>query len=131
MALCTATVVRLEASGNEASLVCAGHPLPYRLRAGQVRAIGRTGPLLGAFEDADWLPESVELESGDVLVLYTDGVTDARGEDGERFGATRLEQALAGAVTAEDAVDQVKRALDAFAGDLTDDDTAILAMQKL
>jgi len=131
MALCTAAVVLLEQSGTRASLVCAGHPLPYRVREGRVTAIGRTGPLLGAFEHVDWQPAAVGLEPGDLLVLFTDGVTDARAETGDRFGTTRLEAALSGATGADEAVAQIKAALDAFAGDLSDDDTAILAMQKL
>ena len=46
---------------------------------------GASGPMLGAWEDSHWRPETLGLEPGDVLVLYTDGVTDACGESG-RFG---------------------------------------------
>ena len=130
MALCTAAVVLLRAASNEASLVCAGHPLPYLVRDGQVQAVGRTGPLLGAFEQGHWMPTSLELEPGDVLVLYTDGVTDARGSDG-RFGESRLEETLVGAASAAEAVERIRAALDAFAGGEQDDDTAVLALQKL
>jgi serine phosphatase RsbU (regulator of sigma subunit) len=129
MALCTAAVVQLRDDG-EASLVCAGHPLPYLIRAGQAQAVGRIGPLLGAFENGHWLPATVQLQGGDVLVLYTDGVLDARGDD-SRFGEERLEAALTGTTSAAEAVERIRAALFEFAGGEQDDDTAVLALQKL
>jgi PAS domain S-box-containing protein len=131
LALCTAAVLQFPNGGSSrASLVCAGHPLPYLIRAGQVRAVGRTGPLLGAFEHAQWPVASLELQSGDVLVLYTDGVLDARGAEG-RFGESRLETALVGTASADEAVERIQAELLAFAGIEQDDDLAILAMQKV
>jgi serine phosphatase RsbU (regulator of sigma subunit) len=129
MALCTAAVVLLR-DGGSASLVCAGHPLPYLIRGGEPRPVGRTGPLLGAFDHGHWLAASLEIEPGDVLVLYTDGVLDARGPD-DRFGEDRLAATLAGTTSAEDAVERIRSALLEFAGTEQDDDTAVLAMQKL
>jgi PAS domain S-box-containing protein len=130
MALCTVAIAVLPDDTNEASLVCAGHPLPYLIRGGEVRAVGRTGPLLGAFEHGHWLAAGVNLEPGDVLVLYTDGVLDAKGPN-DRFGEKRLEQALTGATSAEDAVERIRSALHDFAGVEQDDDTAVLAIQRL
>jgi PAS domain S-box-containing protein len=130
MALCTAAVVLLRDNGSPASLVCAGHPLPYLIRGGEVRAVGRIGPLLGAFEHGQWTSAALELERGDVLVLYTDGVLDARGSAG-RFGESRLEATLAGVTSADDAVERIRAALLEFAGSEQDDDVAVLAMQKL
>jgi serine phosphatase RsbU (regulator of sigma subunit) len=130
MALCTVAIALLRDDSNEASLVCAGHPLPYLIRGGEVRAVGRTGPLLGAFEHGHWLAAGVDLEPGDVLVLYTDGVLDAKGPN-DRFGEERLEHALTGATSAEDAVERIRAALEGFAGAEQDDDTAVLAIQRL
>jgi serine phosphatase RsbU (regulator of sigma subunit) len=50
----------------------------------------RTGPPLGAFEEGTWGVERVTLSGGDVLVLYTDGVTEAEHTAGEFYGADRL-----------------------------------------
>jgi serine phosphatase RsbU (regulator of sigma subunit) len=130
MALCTVAMVLLREDGGEASLVCAGHPLPYLIRDGRAQQVGRTGPLLGAFEHGHWLSAALEIERGDVLVLYTDGVLDARGPE-NRFGEERLEQTLAGASGAEGAVEEVRRALHDFAGPEQDDDIAVLAIEKL
>jgi serine phosphatase RsbU (regulator of sigma subunit)/PAS domain-containing protein len=130
MALCTAAVLQLRDNDGAASLVCAGHPLPYLVRGGEAHAVGRTGPLLGAFEHGHWLAANLEIEPGDVLVLYTDGVLDARGPD-SRFGEERLEAALSGVTSAEDAVERIRAALFEFAGAEQDDDIAVLALQKL
>ena len=130
MALCTAAVVLLREDGGDASLVCAGHPLPYLIRDGRPRPVGRTGPLLGAFEQGHWLAATLDIRAGDVLVLYTDGVLDARGPD-SRFGEERLEQTLGGVASAEEAVERIQRALLDFGGHDQDDDIAALAIQRL
>jgi serine phosphatase RsbU (regulator of sigma subunit) len=96
--MCTAACLRVTpAAGGEplrAQLVCAGHPPPYLVRAGgELEELCRPGPLLGAFGDAAWQPKVLELATGDGIVLYTDGVTDAQGRDG-RFGQERLESVL-------------------------------------
>jgi serine phosphatase RsbU (regulator of sigma subunit)/PAS domain-containing protein len=130
MALCTAAVVLLREDGGDASLVCAGHPLPYLIRDGQPRPVGRTGPLLGAFEQGHWLAATLDIRAGDVLVLYTDGVLDARGPD-SRFGEERLEQTLGGVAGAEEAVERIQQALLDFGGPDQDDDIAALAIQRM
>lgn len=132
MALCTAAVVLLRDDSDEASIVCAGHPLPYLVRDGRPEAVGRTGPLLGAFERGHWLPAAVSMERGDVLVLFTDGVIDARSSNGAgRFGDERLRQTLEGVRSVEDAVRRIRSAIDDFAGGAHTDDTAVLAIQRL
>jgi sigma-B regulation protein RsbU (phosphoserine phosphatase) len=100
------------------------------VRRGQAGPVGRTGPLLGAFEHGHWLATTIEIEPGDVLVLYTDGVLDSRGSEG-RFGEERLEATLAGVTSATDAVARIRGALLDFAGAEQDDDTAVLAIEKL
>ena len=92
-------------------LACAGHPPPFLLRGDEPpQPIGRPGALLGAFDDADYSDDIVELEAGDVLVLYTDGVTDTRGET-DRFGQERLAEALTGlcGLDAEQVADAPRR----------------------
>src|SRR4051794_8986734 len=103
VAYCTAALVALEEDGDgdgdgavaRARVFSAGHPLPVLLSGGAARAFGRSGPLLGALETADWPADEVVLGAGDRLVLYTDGVTDARGAE-DRFGDRRLLELLSG-----------------------------------
>ena len=133
-ALCTAATVLLQeddATGSAAaSVVCAGHPRPFLVRDGRPQEVGATGPLLGAFEEGHWPPVRVELRDHDILVLYTDGVIDARGAD-DRFGEERLATTLEGATSPDDVVDRIRIALDEFEVDEGRDDTAVLAIMRV
>lgn len=71
----------------------AGHCPPYVVSAqgsGEAKRLARTGIVLGVFEDRTWEQEAVQLEPGDVLVLYTDGITEAQNERKEFYGEDRL-----------------------------------------
>jgi serine phosphatase RsbU (regulator of sigma subunit)/PAS domain-containing protein len=132
--LCTALCMRLEQEGEHAFTVFAaagGHPLPYLVGSGRPpAALGRPGPLLGAFQGASWPEARERLSPGEALVLYTDGVTDTRGER-ERFGHARLEALLAGAggEGAEEIAGRIDRALQDFDAGEQRDDVAILVLR--
>jgi anti-sigma regulatory factor (Ser/Thr protein kinase) len=136
VAYCTAALVALaegeDGIGARARVFSAGHPLPLLIDDGGVRTLGRSGPLLGAMERADWPCEEVVLGPGDRIVLYTDGVTDARGAD-DRFGDDRLLALLSSADGAAPA--QVVRTVDGvlrgFESGPQRDDTALLAVARL
>ena len=132
-ALCTAATILFQeeegAAQATASVVCAGHPRPYLIRAGVPEEIGATGPLLGAFEDGHWPPVRVDLDPGDIIVLYTDGVIDARGAD-SRFGEERLAQTIDGARSPDEVVERIRSALDEFEVEEGRDDTAVLAIMR-
>jgi NarL family two-component system response regulator LiaR len=71
----------------------AGHNPPYLLNAedrDSVQELGRTGIPLGIFEDVTWQQGAVPLAPGDVLVLYTDGITEAQDRREMFFGQERL-----------------------------------------
>ena len=112
---------------GEALLLLAGHPPPLLLRDGRVRPVGRHGPMLGAVEVADWPPETVALASGDLLVLYTDGVLDAVLESGERFGEERLARLVERA--GGEAASLVEALEHELAGLRLRDDVALLAIR--
>jgi GAF domain-containing protein/anti-sigma regulatory factor (Ser/Thr protein kinase) len=136
VAYCTAALVSLAEDGDgtraRARVFSAGHPLPVLLSGDGARELGRSGPLLGAIEGADWPAEEVALAPGDRLVLYTDGVTDARGEE-DRFGDHRLLELLSGVNGAAPAevVRAVDGALRGFQAGPQRDDTALLAVGRL
>jgi PAS domain S-box-containing protein len=122
---CTVAIVHV--TGRTAHVLCAGHPQPLLIRDGAPQAVGHFGPMLGAWPDSTWREDTVELVDGDVLVLYTDGVTDTLGEPG-RFGDARLFEALREVGDAAAAVTAIDQALDAFQRGAQADDTAILAL---
>jgi serine phosphatase RsbU (regulator of sigma subunit)/PAS domain-containing protein len=79
---CTVVAVRLDIEpGTPGRLVACsgGHPLPMLVRAdGRAEAVGRPGTLLGVVADPDLVEVEIEMHPDDALVLYTDGVTEAR-----------------------------------------------------
>ncbi len=71
----------------------AGHNPPYLLRnngAARTDLLRRTGMVLGVLEGVEWGAETVALDPGDMLVVYSDGVSDALNETDEFFGEERL-----------------------------------------
>ncbi|MFE1326011.1 SpoIIE family protein phosphatase [Streptomyces sp. NPDC058741] len=120
-----------EDGSAELKVVCAGHPLPLRLRQdGTVVAAAEPQPLLGVIDDLELYEETVSLDPGDVLLCVTDGVTERRegtrmlGDDGLADVLTSCTGLTAGAVAA-----RIMRAVERFASDAPSDDMAILAMR--
>ncbi len=93
-ATCTALCARLEP--DRLTLSSAGHPpaLIYSGERGGVREAPPPGPLLGAFDDARWEQHEVPVDPGELVLVYTDGVTDTLGGR-ERVGRDRLRTLLA------------------------------------
>ena len=95
---CTVAYASLQVNGGGSAEVClssGGHPLPLVLRAdGTVEAVGEPGTLLGVLAEVSLTDTAVRLQRGDVMVLYTDGVTEARGPRG-MFGSDALASVLA------------------------------------
>jgi serine phosphatase RsbU (regulator of sigma subunit)/class 3 adenylate cyclase len=82
-------------NGNFTYCSAGHHPaLLIRAQNGTVVELERTGIPLGVFDEANWGQESIEIEAGDALVLYTDGITDAQNAAEEFFGLERLKGAL-------------------------------------
>ena len=84
--------------------VNAGHNPPYLLRGdGSVAPLARTGGVAVAVSEGFvYRHGSVDLQAGDQLFLYTDGVTEAFDPDGQEYGDARLAQALHAALAATD-----------------------------
>ena len=68
----------------------AGHPYPMLVSSGAVRTLDQGGSVLGFFPAWTYQESSVGLGSGDRLLLFTDGITEAEGPDGEEFGTERV-----------------------------------------
>jgi serine phosphatase RsbU (regulator of sigma subunit) len=90
----TAVIAWLDDDGT-LTIVNAGHPPPLLVRGdGTIEEIGSTGPLLGVLPNAQWTSRTLRLESGDALVLYSDGVSEAEA-NGEELGVSGLRALLA------------------------------------
>ncbi len=74
----------------------AGHnnPIIYRQETDTFESLETTGQILGPFPDEKYRTENILINKGNVLLLYTDGVTEARDETGEMFDEVRLKEIL-------------------------------------
>lgn len=89
-------VAALDRDSGRLDYVNAGHDYPFLVRAdGSCDELIAGATVLGLVEDARYEAGSVAFESGDLLVLYTDGVSDRLNAEGETYGHTRLQQAAA------------------------------------
>jgi serine phosphatase RsbU (regulator of sigma subunit) len=127
--LCTALCARLQA--GRVVLSSAGHPPALLVGPrGEIRETPPPGPLLGAFEDAAWPERELDVTHDQLLLFYTDGVTETPGAR-QRFGHARLKQLLAanaGATPAE-LLSRLDAALEEFRTGARADDVAALAMR--
>jgi sigma-B regulation protein RsbU (phosphoserine phosphatase) len=128
-----ATMVCGRASASGEIEICnAGHPPPLLIRSGEVVALDATGLPVGMFCCEAFPTRTVRLGSGDLLLLYTDGLIEAENAAGAEYGAERL-QALAGSVTWQPKaiVDACVQHVSRFHGgaDLADDLT-VLAISR-
>ena len=124
--------LELDVCGAWLTLCCAGHPRPVVVRtAGWIDVRGQSGTPAGMFEQPSFDDDRVGLGPGDALVFFTDGITEARGADGEMFADEALPTALlesAGRPAGEIA-DAVLAALRAFAPGPPHDDRALVVVR--
>jgi phosphoserine phosphatase RsbU/P len=128
----TAALVRAapRADGWSATLALAGHPLAV-LSDGDTRSsmVGSPGSLLGVFPDPTFPETELPLGEGDLLVAYTDGVTEARDGEGGWFGEDRLRQVVARHRTSPTAVvEGILAEVVGFQRGSTRDDTVVVAI---
>jgi serine phosphatase RsbU (regulator of sigma subunit) len=112
-------------------LSSAGHPPAMIVSpGGQIRETPATGPLLGAFADTEWPEQTVRIGSDELILLYTDGVTETAGAH-ERFGAERLRALLSAHATdsPKEILEHLDRALDQFRTGARRDDVAALVLR--
>lgn len=107
-------------------------PLVYRAASGRCEIIEAPGPWLGIVPELSEIPiTTISLAPGDVLCLYSDGITEAQNADSELFDMQRLCAAIENAMAAGKALDDVTRAVfdevEAFSGRHDDDWTLLLA----
>jgi phosphoserine phosphatase RsbU/P len=114
----------LDVRTGELVYVNGGHEPPLLRRAGgEQEQLEPTGPVVGALPEMVFESSRVTMLPGDVLVCYTDGVTEARSQEGEFFGMERL-AALAGG-------EQISAALEAFTkGAEQNDDITLLVVGR-
>ncbi|MFG2622461.1 PP2C family protein-serine/threonine phosphatase [Streptomyces sp. NPDC048507] len=116
--------------GIDIEYVRAGHPQPVHLAPAGARFVSSQGHLLGIMDHPRLATHRMHLAEGDSLVLYTDGITEARGADGDLFGDARLLDTFTSCPPRAQAVlELLARGLGDFtAGSEKADDEAILIL---
>jgi serine phosphatase RsbU (regulator of sigma subunit) len=101
MPLASMFLANLDPSTGFVKYSSAGHPPAILLRAnGKLESLSEGGLLLGVLSDAAYVSGSFKLGAGDVLVIYSDGITESLNNAGEEFGYALLEQQVRRAQTA-------------------------------
>jgi sigma-B regulation protein RsbU (phosphoserine phosphatase) len=90
----TLTYAIWEPRTKSLTLANAGMPLPILVRKGLCRAICAEGVPLGLLEHTEYQPVTVNLETGDLLAFFSDGITESNDPQQEEFGSRRLENIL-------------------------------------
>lgn len=123
---------------HEGSLTCAnaGHESPLLVRAGsrEVERLERGGMVLGVMPDTTYEEQKAAFSPGDLLLLYTDGVTGATSPSGEEFGLRRVELAAVSALSLAASADKIAESLFTEVGDFSRkgprrDDVTVLAVR--
>jgi sigma-B regulation protein RsbU (phosphoserine phosphatase) len=114
----------------------AGHNPPHLLRAdGTIEELTQSKNIIvGAFDDIEYKEDTLQLEHGDTLVMYTDGVTEAINSQNEEFGTKRLDSILGrqGDSTCQQVIESIKAGIKEFVVDAeqSDDITMLVVKRK-
>jgi serine phosphatase RsbU (regulator of sigma subunit) len=123
--------VVFDSEASTLRIASAGHPAAWLWHDGEVRPLRSTGPLLTLAPDAQFHSREVQLEPGDLLLLYTDGLAEARSGN-QLFGEERI-AAILRRDPGADVDTMCKTLLEAardFAAEALKDDVAILAIRR-
>jgi len=132
-ARCATMFFGLLEPGGALEFVRAGHPTPLLMRGGKVSELYSTGSFpLGLVEGASYDSSRIQLEPGDTLLLYTDGVTEAEDRDRELFQDTRLKEVFGRHQDSslKSLQDGIFSAIEEFAGDASQSDDLTLLVAR-
>lgn len=121
----------VDTKNKKAFYANAGHYPPVLVREGRCTRLDRGGPVLGVFRDQTYEEHEIDLRSGDFLVFFTDGVTEARNSLDEEFGEERLQELIvnAQASTAAELRERVMTAVTEFGEGNFDDDVTLMVLK--
>lgn len=125
---------RIARDDRSLEYVNCGHPRPLHWHGGEQRVVQElelSGPMISpAFPDMDWEPHKLEVQPGDGVLVYTDGITETRDPDDQLFGRPRLLDLVRGSpATGRALLDEVMQSLAGFAASRpSDDDRTLLTM---
>jgi sigma-B regulation protein RsbU (phosphoserine phosphatase) len=121
----------LDTQTRRLTYVNAGHCQPMLVRGRICMRMNEGGPVMGVFPDQIYLPGEIELRSGDTLVFFTDGVTEATDAAGNEFGEERLQELLAhgSEFSATELRDLIMAAVSEFSDGPVQDDATLMVLK--
>jgi sigma-B regulation protein RsbU (phosphoserine phosphatase) len=129
----TAFVAVVDVANGECHWANAGHPPAIVVADGAALELPFSGPLIGPF-DSSWSTETVAIPAGGTLVVYTDGLTEVRGEGRSRLGEKRLyehiETTMRDAIGPDAIVESLVRLVEEFRVGIQTDDVTIVALTR-
>ncbi|HVR11072.1 MAG TPA: PP2C family protein-serine/threonine phosphatase [Thermoanaerobaculia bacterium] len=132
----TLLLAMVDREAGTLAVTSAGHPplLHYRAATGTVAAVGSGAPPLGTFADPRYVRNEVPIATGDLLVVYTDGVIEMHNDHEQDYGEERLTRAIARAApgrTAREVRDSVLSDLANWKGSVEQADDITLVVARL
>ena len=126
----------LDSESRTLTYVNAGHnpPIHYRARDGTLAELPATGIAMGVLDNAEYAQDTVQLSPGDILILYTDGITEAENAKQEMFDLERLEKVILASRTlpAQEISTEILNAVRDFSGDYPQsDDITLMIIRSL
>jgi sigma-B regulation protein RsbU (phosphoserine phosphatase) len=124
----------LDVQSGQLRYINAGHDLPYLLRRdSKFTNLSSTGPLVGAFIYASFTTQIVQIEPGEILVLYSDGITDAHNPAGEMYTQDRWERMLIQPVpSSQNQIEHLTNQVLEFIGEAPQfDDITLVSIRRL
>lgn len=112
----------------------AGHLPAIEVRKDSLQVMPRGGPALGVLPDSQYPEHQAQLEPGDLLIVYSDGITEASNEEAALFGVQRLMEQLPGlrGLRAEEVGERILAGVEQFVGDARpSDDISLLILRRV
>lgn len=126
----TCLVMMIDLATGRTQFANAGHNLPYLRRHGVVSQLRARGMPLGLMSGSAYEEDEVVIEPGDLLLLYSDGITEQHDDNGQMFGFGRTEALMEAPGDGEALVDRCVAALTSFSGSVEqEDDVTLVALE--
>jgi hypothetical protein len=126
--------LEIKSDSDEIQFVNAGHFPPIVSGHGQIKEMEKGAPALGIMPDSTFRQESYQLKIGDLFIVYSDGVTEARNEVGDFFGENKLKELLTTieGLTATQAGTKILETVDNFIGEANaTDDLSLIILRRI
>jgi hypothetical protein len=128
----TLVYLELKPDSGQVRILNAGHMPPITIKSSGLDQLPPVAPPLGALPDSVYAEQRIEIEPGELLLIYSDGLTEARNEGGEFFGEERLLALLPGlrTLSVADAGSRLLAEVESFVGEERYSDDLSLALLK-